>query len=342
MSDTTTAPSGSVDTTSLSFEQGIEAIGNLLDDVPEMDSVKGSEAPNSEVKSEVENDDDEPDLSLDDDEDALGSEDQSNAPVTAADDMLVTLDDGSTISVADLKTNSMFQRTFTRKTEELKQHKAQLEQEHAERVAQATEEIRQQREYILSIAGKVLPPKPVRPELSASEDPFAWTEYAEQKENYEARIAELNQLAEQENQEASKSAEQQKAQYQAYLAEQAKKLFDVVPKLKDEAKREAFKADLISVAGEFYGVPIEEINAIGDHRYMHILHDAIAYRKLVQKSKAVPEKVAAKPRLQANRQRMSIPDVKARDETGRFQALKKNPNDLRAATLSIMDTLGDI
>jgi len=292
-------------------------------------------------KSNVENDEDEPDLSLDDDEDGVAAEVEATAS-ELTDDTEIVLDGGEKISLAQLKRNNLFQRDYTRKTEELKQQKIQLDQEHSERVAQATEEVRKQREYILSIAGKVLPQKPVRPELSASEDPFAWTEYAEQKENYEARIAEFNQLAEQDNKDAEKRAEQQQAQHKAYLAEQAQKLFEVVPKLKDEAKREAFKADLVSVAGEFYGVPIEEINAIGDHRYMHILHDAIAYRKLVQKAKTVPEKVAAKPKLQANKQRMSIPDVKARDETGRFQALKKNPNDLRAAERSIMDTLGDI
>jgi hypothetical protein len=325
----------------LSFDEGVTAIGNLLDDVPEMDSVKGDEANGSDEKSEVNTDEDEPDLSLDDDE-ATETESETDAPTEISDSMLIKLPDGQSISLGELKANGMFQSTFTRKTEELKQHKAQLDQEHEQRVAQATEEIRKQREYILSIAGKMLPQKPVRPELSASEDPFAWTEYAEQKEIYEARIAELNQLAEQENKEAEKTAEQQREQYQQRLAEEAQKLFEVVPRLKDEKKREAFKADLTSIAGDLYGIPIEEINQIGDHRYMRVLHDAIAYQKLVQKSKTVPEKVAAKPKLQANKQRMSIPDVKARDETGRFQALKKNPHDLRAAERSIMDTLGDI
>lgn len=337
MTDTTTAPSGSVDNTSLSFDEGVAAIGNLLDDVPEMDSVEGDEAPGSEVKSEVETDEDEITLSLDDDEDVSGSEDLPDAPLTASDDMLVTLEDGTTISIADLKTNSMFQRTFTRKTEELKQERIAFEQQHAERVAQATEEIRKQREFILEFAGEFIPQEPTLEMLR--EDPIG---YMEAKATFEERMKKLNALAEQRQGETQKLTAKQQQEAEEFAASEWGKFLDAIPKLKDEKKLEAFRNDVKEIAIKDYGLAPEELKAVIDHRYQRVLHDAIAYRKLVQKSKTVPEKVAAKPKLQANKQRMSIPDVKARDETGRFQALKKNPNDLRAATLSIMDTLGDL
>lgn len=336
MTDTTTAPSGSVDTTPLSFEQGIEAIGNLLDDVPEMDSVEGDEATGSEVKSEVENDEDEPDLSLDDDETAE-TESETDAPAEISDSTLIKLPDGQSISLGELKANGMFQSTFTRKTEELKQYKSQLDQEHNERVAQATEEIRKQREFILEFAGEFIPQEPTLEMLR--EDPLG---YMEAKATYEERMKKLNTLAEQRQGESQQLTAKQQQEAQEFAASEWGKFLEVIPKLKDEKKLEAFRNDVKEVAIKEYGLAPDELKNVIDHRYMRVLHDAIAYRKLVQKSKTVPAAVAAKPKLQANKQRMSIPDVKARDAEGRFQALKKNPNDLRAATLSIMDTLGDI
>jgi len=51
MSDTTTSPAtGPVDNTSLSFDEGIEAIGNLLSDDPEMDLAGSDEATGREVQ----------------------------------------------------------------------------------------------------------------------------------------------------------------------------------------------------------------------------------------------------------------------------------------------------
>lgn len=337
MTDTTTAPSGSVDNTPLSFDEGVLAIGNLLDDVPEMDSVKGDEATGSDDTSEVKTDEDDPELSLDDDEDVSGSDDQPDAPATASDDMLVTMDDGSTISIADLKTNSMFQRTFTRKTEELAQQRKALDQEHNERVAQATEEIQKQRDFILGLAGEFLPQEPTLEMLR--EDPVG---YMEAKAVYEERMGKLNTLFQQQQGERDQLTAKQQQEAEEFKATEWGRFLDALPKLKDEKKLEAFRADVAEVAIKDYGLAPEELRQVIDHRYMRVLHDAIAYRKLVAKSKAVPEKVAAKPKLQAQRQRMSIPDVKARDAEGRFQALKKNPNDLRAAERSIMDTLGDI
>lgn len=336
MTDTTTSPSGTVDATPLSFDQGIDAIENLLSDDPEMDLAGSDEATGSEEKSEVSNDDDEPELSLDDDELGEAAEVETQGS-DLSDETEIVLDDGEKITLAQLKRNNLFQRDYTRKTEELKQQKIKLDQEHEQRVAQATEEIRKQREFILEFAGEFIPQEPTLEMLR--EDPIG---YMEAKATFEERMKKLNALAEQRQGETQKLTAKQQQEAEEFAASEWGKFLDAIPKLKDEKKLEAFRNDVKEIAIKDYGLAPEELKAVIDHRYQRVLHDAIAYRKLVQKSKTVPEKVAAKPKLQANKQRMSIPDVKARDETGRFQALKKNPNDLRAATLSIMDTLGDL
>lgn len=337
MTDTAISPdSGPVDNAPLSFDKGIEAIESLLSDDPEMDLVGSDEAPGSEVKDEVANDEDEPELSLDDDE--LGEAADVEAKASElSDDTEIVLDGGEKISLAQLKRNNLFQRDYTRKTEELAQQRKALEQEHSDRVAQATEELRKQREFILEFAGEFIPQEPTLEMLR--EDPIG---YMEAKATYEERVRKLTTLAEQRQGETQQLTAKQQKEMEEFTAAEWSKFLDVVPKLKDETKLEAFRNDVKEIAVKDYGLDPEELQAVRDHRYMRVLHDAIAYRKLVQKSKTVPEKVAAKPKLQSNKQRMSIPDVKARDAEGRFQALKKNPNDLRAAERSIMDTLGDI
>lgn len=336
MTDTTTSPSGTVDDTSLSFDEGVAAIGNLLSDDPEMDLAGSDEANGSDEKSEVNTDEDEPELSLDDDELGEAAEVEAKAS-ELSDDTEIVLDDGEKISLAQLKRNNLFQRDYTRKTEELAQQRKALDQEHSDRVAQATEEIRRQREFILEFAGEFIPQEPTLEMLR--EDPIG---YMEAKATYEEQMKKLNTLAEQRQGESQQLTAKQQQDMENFAANEWGKFLETIPKLKDEKKLEAFRNDVKEVAIKDYGLAPEELKAVVDHRYMRVLHDAIAYRKLVSKSKAVPEKVAAKPRLQANKQRMSIPDVKARDVEGRFQALKKNPNDLRAAERSIMDTLGDI
>lgn len=332
MTDTTTSPSGTVDDTSLSFDEGVAAIGNLLSDDPETDLEGSDEATGSEVQS----DEDEPDLSLDDDEQGEAAEVEATAS-KLSDDTEIVLDDGEKISLAQLKRNNLFQRDYTRKTEELAQQRKALEQEHHERVAQAKDEIQRQRDFILEFAGDFVPQEPTLEMLR--EDPIG---YMEAKATYEERMKKLNTLAEQRQGETQQFTARQQQEAQEFAAKEWSKFLDVIPKLKDEKKLEAFRSDVQQVAIKEYGLAPEELKNVVDHRYMRVLHDAIAYRKLVAKSKTVPEKVAATPKLQANRQRMSIPDVKARDAEGRFQVLKKNPNDLRAAERSIMDTLGDV
>lgn len=336
MTDTTTSPSGTVDNTSLSFDEGIAAIGNLLSDDPETDLAGSDEANGSEVKSEVENDEGEPDLSLDDDELGEAAEVEAKAS-DLSDDTEIVLEDGEKISLAQLKRNNLFQRDYTRKTEELAQQRKALDQEHNERVAQASEQIRQQRDFILEFANEFIPQEPTLEMLR--EDPIG---YMEAKATFEERMKKLSTLAEQRQGESQQLTAKQQQDAQEFAATEWNKFLDVIPKLKDEKKLEAFRHDVKEVAIKEYGLAPDELKNVIDHRYMRVLHDAIAYRKLVAKSKTVPETVAAKPKLQANRQRMSIPDVKARDAEGRFQVLKKNPNDLRAAERSIMDTLGDI
>lgn len=314
----TTAPSGSVEATPLSFDEGVSAIENLLGDVPETDSVEDARAkPAAEVTEPPVGDEDDALLSaLDDGNEAETETTESAAPAAIPDTATVTLEDGTTISIADLKTNHMFQRVFTKKTEELARHKDEWETNFKAKVSEAENEIRQKREFILENWHLIVPKEPAY-------DPNDPVGYIEDMAHYQERMKMLNSLAQQKQQEEQKTTEQREAELAEYMAAQKQLLVQKLPHLKDDGKREAFKKDISEIGGKVYGVTPEEVSQIADARYMQILHDAIAYQKLKAKAADVQKQVVAKPKL-VQQQRMAPQTVQERDRQGRFESLRKS------------------
>lgn len=316
----TTAPSGSVDASpvSMSFDEGVSAIENLLGDVPETDSVEDAKAkPAAEVTEPPVGDEDDALLSaLDDGNEGEPENAEPVAPAAVPDTATVTLEDGTTISIADLKTNHMFQRVFTKKTEELKAERIALHEDHQRKVSEAENEIRQKRDLILENYHLIVPKEP-------SYDPNDPVGYIEDMAHYQERMKMLNSLWQQKQQEEQKTTEQQQAEMAEFMAAQKQLLVQKLPHLKDDGKREAFKKDIADIGGTVYGVTPEEVSQIADARYMQILHDAIAYQKLKAKAATVQKQVVAKPKL-VQQQRMAPQTIQERDRQGRFESLRKS------------------
>lgn len=323
MDTTTTSPeTGTVESAPMSFDQGVDAIAGLLNDDQDSDHVGAEVAKDNDSKQVPEGADNadelsEEDLLLQNVEHEDGEPAAPETPAAVSDDMEVSLDDGTKISIGQLKRNNLFQRDYSRKTEELARHKEQLEQQVSQRLSEAENELRQRRDVVLELASQFMPPEPGLELLQT--DPHG---YIEAKAMYDVRMRQLNELHMQREQE--RAAEQQRAQQhtQSFIAEQQQKLFEVLPQLKDEAKREAFRKDVMDVGVKLYGVTPEEANSISDHRYMRILHDAIAYQKLKQKAASMQKQVAAKPKL-VQQNRMAPQAIQRRDQQGRFDTLRK-------------------
>jgi hypothetical protein len=302
----------------MSFDEGVSAIENLLGDVPETDSVEDAKAkPAAEVTEPPVGDEDDALLSaLDDGNEDAPENAEPVAPAAIPDTATVTLDDGTTISIADLKTNHMFQRVFTKKTEELKAERIALHEDHQRKVSEAENEIRQKREQILENWHLIVPKEPVY-------DPNDPVGYIEDMAHYQERMKMLNSLWQQKQQEEQKTTEQREAEQAEFMATQKQLLVQKLPHLKDDGKREAFKKDIADIGGTVYGVTPEEVSQIADARYMQILHDAIAYQKLKAKAATVQKQVVAKPKL-VQQQRMAPQTIQERDRQGRFESLRKS------------------
>ncbi|MBX5143203.1 hypothetical protein HJB79_31335 [Rhizobium lentis] len=302
----------------MSFDEGVSAIENLLGDVPDTDSVEDAKAKPADTVTEppVGDEDDALLSALDDGNEGQSETSEPAAPATVPDTAMVTLEDGTTISIADLKTNHMFQRVFTKKTEELARREEQREADYKAKVSEAENEIRQKRDLILENYHLIVPKEPVY-------DPNDPVSFIEETALYNERMKMLNGLWQQKQQEEQQAKERQQNEMAEYLAAQKQLLIQKLPHLKDDGKREAFKKDVAEIGGKIYGVTSEEVSQIADARYVQILHDAIAYQKLKAKAADAQKQVAAKPKL-VQQQRMAPQTVQERDRQGRFESLRKS------------------
>ncbi len=336
---------GSGSDSALSVEDGAAAIENLLSSVPDdldddQDSASAEESANegqkNEAKAEAEADEDDG-LEFDDETD----EQQSGGPEEpkykngqfAADDAKVVMDDGTTITVKELKLNGMFQRTFTEKTTALANEKKAFEQERSQ-ITETKQQIEHQREVLLTLAQKLLPkePQPVDPD----EDPHGYILYLRARENYQKDMGELEQLwnarrqseAEAQKEHEAKLAEQQR-NWQEALKKENEALMEAIPAFKDKAAFEKFRSDAHDIGTSVYKLTKEEIDAVPDHRYIMVLRDAIAFRKAIAKRDSKLAKPAAQapagrqaPRIPP-RQRMAPQSAEVRDRNTSIDRLRQ-------------------
>ena len=107
--------------------------------------------------------------------------------------------------------------------------------------------------------------------------------YDESKTQYDAKVAQMNQLQ-------TQQSAANEARLQEYTANQAQLLTQRLPEIADPKKGEAIKQGIAS-AGEYYGFTPEELGSVRDHRYILAMHDAMRYRNLVaKKAKATSQK----------------------------------------------------
>lgn len=334
----TTSPEGTVEASPMTFDQGASAIESLLGnpgtDLSEDDeAVQTKEAPKTEATDDVVDDED-ADLVLDTDDEDEPVDDTTDAPVAITDDTPVTLEDGKTISLGELKRNNLFQRDYTRKTEELSRERKQAQ----EWVASQEADIRQKREFIMGHVNQFMPKEPSASMLDPNHEDFDPISYHHEKAQFEAQMGNLNRIYQQQQEEQRQQSEAQKEQHVARLAEEKQKLSKVLPKLATKEGVEAFTKDIADYGIPTYGIAPEEISQIEDARYMQILHDAIQYRKLKAKSVTAVKTVEAKPQFRP-KQRMSQNEVRNRDRAGRFENVRQTGSVDAAA--SYIETLID-
>lgn len=283
----------------LTYEQGVNELARLLDTPetgpvkaqdqeqpePEDDEAEGDEleAEASEETSEVEDEQE--------DADAEDGPDAKPEPVIAADEAVVTLQDGTQITVGELKRNNLFQRDYSKKTEELKAEKNELEGQR-QQVLQHAQRLAQQRDFYLELQKQFVPPMPDDNQLR--EDPIG---YWEARNAHESAVARINQMQQHRIQEQQQAQQKQQAEMARFVEQERARLLQHVPELKDQTRLNKVRTEMADVFKREYGLAPEEYANFTDHRAVRIMLDALEYRKLKAQKPAVEKKIADKPPL---------------------------------------------
>lgn len=284
----------------------------------ELDPEKGTQAVEEDAEK-PENTDEEADEDLDiegDDEDTdTEQEDDTQAPKDdfATDVAKIKLDDGSVVTVAELKKGHLRVADYTRKSMEVAQERKAVE-EHKSRVSSLEAALTQQREFVASLASQFIPQPPDRAIMD--HDPLG---YMQAKAAYDDQMATLMQLQQQRDEAAQRQQHETVEQAKARLETERTALFEAMPDLKDPKRMEQLKADVGNVFLPHYGFSQEELDG-ADHRMIKVIRDAIKYQKLLAKKSETKAKVESKPPVMASGKRRS---AEGQQQTERQRAMDR-------------------
>lgn len=325
MADNNLSPSGEpvVTTPPPTEDQLVEDISNLLED-PATDP---PEEPEDAKAAETEPEDDPlgleveaEDVETEDAEADDGSGPEIKGGRFAPDSAKVTLDDGSVITIAELKRNNLFQRDYTKKTTELKAEKEAIEARKSQ-VDQDAQSLDQFREYATWYAENFLPKQPsaVFPGDPRT-DPVGYNEWSHKRDEWLAHAQAFQAFQQHKETEQQKKAGETQKQAQERLNKERDALLKAMPVLKDAVKGKQLWDAMTAGAQEHYGITPEEVNTVGDHRMLVALRDAIAYRRIKAKAPQVQAQVAQRPVKPGKRVAPQNADFKGRQaRTERLQ-----------------------
>jgi hypothetical protein len=316
-------PQGTAEDSTLSFNDGVDAISNLIED-PETDPQDTVEA-----SDEAEAGDMSDEAAHEDAEETDGSEPLKGGRF-APDSAKVTLEDGTVISVAELKRNNLFQRDYTRKTTELKTEREAFAQQKSQ-LDQNAQSLAQQRDFILSVAQKFIPQPPSRELLNS--DPLA---FMQAKADYEERMQVFNQLAYQQQAERGRQTEQQAEASTQLRQEESRRLLEAIPEFKDRNVYQSFWNDAVDTMASKYGFTKTEIEETLDHRFYVAMRDLVKYHKALKQAPKVRQEVEKKPQMLSGSRRMDPKAKTSREAQQRAENLRKSGS-FDAGVASLMD-----
>lgn len=251
------------------------------------------------------------------------AEDDDEEPETekgrfVADNAKVRLDDGTVVSIADLKKGSLLLPDYTRKTQEVAEQRRSVESQ-SQALQQHAQQLAQQRDYVAQLVQAFMP-QPPDPSILDT-DPHGYMRARSEYEQWTAHHQNLAAMAQAEQQQAQqREAQERKDREQREWNATLEKM----PALKDETKLKGFIRD-IEQHGLGYGFSKEEIaNALTmDHRQALVLRDAMAWRKLQADKTKVTSKVEGRPPVQKGTRRLSPDGQKVRQQGAAMNRLKQ-------------------
>jgi hypothetical protein len=300
------------------------------------------EADDASTEADAEPDADEAEAEADEAEaEEPEPDDEEEAPAKPkkqpGDDVTVKLDDGTQVTLRELKRGFLRQSDYTRKTQEASELRKTAE---AERAALST--VAEQQKQAFEVAAALIRDQiPDAPDQSLIQtNPQLYMQLQAQRETAQRKLHDLAVAYHQSQEgvkaqtEAQKKAEEERQRKE--LAELKKTeyqaLVKVMPKLGTEEGRKAFLTEAAEIGGKVYGITPEQIGNIISHVEVRILHDAIQWRKLQsQKMEAVSKAKQAPPLRPANR---VAPGQRAKAKTAEALSVLRNTGSTEDARMA--------
>lgn len=306
----------------------VAALENLLEP-PETDQPDESEEPEA---AQQKTDEDDPlgldTLAEDVAEDAADETDGPDAEIKggrfAPDSAKVNLDDGTTITIAELKRNNLFQRDYTSKTQALSEERKTLDAER-EQWSQYAQSLSQSRDYLAWYAETQVRQKQPEPfKGDALNDPAGFMKWQQDMSEWQTHLQAYQSFMAQRQSEDTRKTGESEQQTQAQQQQQLMALRNAMPVLNDPVKGKAALDALEAGATRLYGYTAEDLKgkAFKDHRDLLVLRDALAFHRIKEKAPKVQEQIAAKPVTPGKRNAPQAVSVKARQE--RTERLRKS------------------
>ena len=283
-----------------SFDQSVEDLSKVLGDPEKDPAEKPEDDAETEEPEETSDDADSEDAAADDDEEDEDGSEPVKGGRFAPDTAKVTLEDGTVTTVAELKRNNLYQRDYTRKTQEVATERKQVEEERAQ-VGQYAQSLNQARDYLAWFAESYMPPKPTPFTGNPMEDPAGFMQYQQRKEQWEQLDQAYRQFeAQRQMEEQRKQGETQK-QMQQRLQTEAAKLREAFPVLNDPEKGKTFWEGTVRDAQKYFGISKDEVQSISDHRMVKVLRVAIERERAREKAPKVQEEVKKAPPMRGGK-----------------------------------------
>lgn len=337
---------GTVDAPAPTYDEQVAGIADILDDPAEPEPV---EEDRSDVSAEADEDgSDEPEIDLSEDVEQDGGE-QPDGPQDyasgrfAADNAKVKLEDGTVISVADLKRNNLFQRDYTKKTTEHAEAVKAFDAKRSE-VDQQAQSLTQLAEYLDWYSQNYLPQQPPQFEGTPETDPIGYLQHSQKLQQFQQAQGLRNYF----NAERQKfqQAAQQKAQAEARAAFESEMQNLVAndpnvgandPKFwSDNDRVKQMTETLVADGAKWWGLTKDDLSALTTAKHWRIVRDAVRYRQALGKASQVRKEVQQKPVMSKGGRRA---DPRARgnaDRQARSEQLRKSGS-FEAGVASLMD-----
>lgn len=281
--------------TGMSIEDAAQHIATMWDSVDDnetTDTEIDDDNTTSETTDEIVNDHPETESETTEEVEEDTSEETSSA---ITDDTKIKLDDGSELSIGEIKKGYLRQADYTKKTQELAAEKAQLGT-----MEQAKVEIRNQS---LNEIGKIKHQLATHWKYNfdinwqqlAADDPYEYAQKKEQAATFESQVQQLAQL------ETALKQENERIEREAFVANQQRAREEIVQKFPEFGNKETATPILKGMTKYLSdnGFSKEEIEGIADSRVLSILYSAYKAQTTAQAVPAAKAAIADKPKISA-------------------------------------------